>query len=261
MAEIRLFLLSSIENDLKINQFFPYGFNNQESISELLSISNYFKKCGDGCLKTKDFIYYYKTYVPLSKSDSPFFLLFYCTNSYNEKNIDNLCEEIFKILDDDPTEETRLKNTSKTEINKIFIEYRHLQGDIIKNTSEKDKEKEIITMNKSLNDSSYNKSYLSNNNSVDKRGDPRFYSYFNRNRSRGSFDNDNDSYFFSDSNSFKKTKYEETRLGVDKRFTEYITNENFEKWKKVKKNYLIFSLFLSIITYFLFPLVLRFLFN
>ena len=76
MAEIKLFLLSSIDNDLNINQFFPSDYNDQNTINELLNVSKYFKKCGDGCLQTKDFKYYYKTFIPYQKMSKIYFYYF-----------------------------------------------------------------------------------------------------------------------------------------------------------------------------------------
>lgn len=254
MAEIKLFLLSSIENELNINQFFPSDYNDQETLAELLKVSKHFKKCGDGCLQTKDFIYYYKTFIPLIKMDQNLFLLFYCTNSYNEKNIDSLCEEIFQILDDDPIEDMKLKKSAKTEINTVFLKYKNLNTEIKKNLLGTDLR---ISKRVNINESSDDRSYISSSKAYsNKRGDPRFYSYIIRKQTSG-----NDSDIFSDSNAFKTCSFDDSGLTVVKRFNENITNENFEKWQKVKKHYLIFSLILSIVTYFLFPLLLRLLFN
>lgn len=255
MAEIKLFLLSSIENELNINQFFPSENNNQQTKSELLKINEYFKRCGDGCLQTKDFKYYYKTYISLLKNGSNFFLLFYCTKSYKEKNIDKLCEEIFLILDDDPFEEMEFKNSTISAINQVFLKYQHLEADI--NTKlfvPELKNSKIISRNESFDEKSDISSLKGYSN---KRGDPRFYSYIINKQSSAS-----DSDIFSDSNVFKNCSFDDdSRLTVGKKFKDNITNENFEKWKKVKKNYLIFSIILSILTYFLFPLLLKFFFN
>ena len=89
-----------------------------------------------------------------------------------------------------------------------------------------------------------------------KRGDPRFYSYINQKQSM-----DNDSDIFSDSNVFKTISFEDSGLNNTKKYNVNITNENFENWKKMKKNYLIFSLILCLFTYFVFPLLIRLIFN
>ena len=258
MAEIKLFLLSSIENDLNINQFFPSDFNDQNTINELLNVSKYFKKCGDGCLQTKDFKYYYKTFIPLSKNEQNLFLLFYCTNSYREKNIDRLCEDLFQILDDEPIEEFELKETVKNTINDVFLNYKNLKNDINQNLLGNEiKLKKKLSLNESSSeekgDFSQSKIYTGSN----RRGDPRFYSYNNHKQTSS---NDSDD-VFSDSNIFKTCSFEDSGISINKKYKDNTTNENFEKWKKVKKNYLIFSILLSIVTYFFLPLLLRYIFN
>jgi hypothetical protein len=258
MAEIKLFLLSSIENDLNINQFFPSDYNDQNTISELLNVSRHFKKCGDGCLQTKDFKYYYKTFIPLVKNEQNLFLLFYCTNSYSEKNIDRLCEDLFQILDDEPIEELELKETAKNAINDVFLNYKNLKNDINQNLLGNEiKLKKKLSLNDSISeekaDSSQSKIFTGNN----RRGDPRFYSYIIHKQLLSSNDSDD---VFSDSNIFKTCSFEDS-VAVNKNYKDNTTNENFEKWKKVKKNYLIFSILLSIVTYFFLPLLLRYIFN
>ena len=86
-----------------------------------------------------------------------------------------------------------------------------------------------------------------------KRGDPRFFSYYMNKQSR------NESEMFSDSNVFKTCSFEDDSV-AGRRFDD-ITNENMEKWRKIKKHFLIFSAILGIITYFLLPLLLKLLFN
>ena len=134
MAEIKLFLLSSMnENEHSINQFFPLDFHDEASSSEVLKIKKIFKKCGDGCLQTKDYKYFYKTFIPLMNSEQNLFLIFYCTNSYSEKNIDKLCEELFIILDEEPIEDGEFKNTTKNEINQLFLKFKRLNNNNYEN--------------------------------------------------------------------------------------------------------------------------------
>ena len=258
MAEIKLFLLSSIdENELNINHFFPSENNDQATLNELLNVNKHFKKCGDGCLQTKDFKYYYKTFIPLIKNDNNLFLLFYCTNSYSEKNIDKLCEELFQILDDDPIEDMELKMSAKSAINDVFLKYQHLNCDIDQSLFEYEpKLKKKLSLNESSSEEKWDNSSSVIYSNSNRRGDPRFYSYIIHKQ-----DTRNDSDIFSDSNIFRNGSFDESGLNVTNKFNDNTTNENFEKWKKVKKNYMIFSLVLSIITYFLFPLLLRLLFN
>ena len=258
MAQIHLFFISSIkENELNVDIFFPSEFRDQNTLAEILKIKKHFKKCGDGCLQTKDYIYHYRTFISLSKKDQNLFLIFYCSNSYKENNIDKLCEEIFPILDDDPIEEMQFKKSTKSAINEVFLKYQHLDGNINKiSTNIFGNEQKNIK--KSVNESSDDRSDISSSRGyIHKRCDPRFYS-FNTHKEPS----ENDSDLFSDSNAFKTCSFEEdSGLSVVKKFNENINNENFEKWKKVKKNYLIFSIILSVVTYFLFPLLLRLLFN
>ena len=258
MAEIKLFLLSSIETDLNITQFFPLDYNDQNSMNELSNVSRYFKKCGDGCLQTKDFKYFYKTFIPLVKNDLNLFLLFYCTKSYSEKNIDKLCEELFKILDDEPMEDFELKSEAKNAINEVFLKYKNLKSDIDLNlVGNEIKYKKKLSLSESLSEekaeSSQSKIFTGSN----RRGDPRFYSYNNHKQLTS---NDSDD-VFSDSNIFKTGSFDDSGLTVNKKYKDNSTNESFEKWKKVKKNYLIFSILLSLMTYFLLPLMLRYFFN
>jgi hypothetical protein len=260
MAEIKLFLLSSMnENEHSINQFFPLDFHDEASSSEVLKIKKIFKKCGDGCLQTKDYKYFYKTFIPLMNSEQNLFLIFYCTNSYSEKNIDKLCEEIFQILDDEPIEDMKLKNSAKLEINQAFLKYRYLDKDIkdlnVSIFGRESKASKKISISENIDDRS-DLSSLKGYGYSNKRGDPRFYSYINQKQSM-----DNDSDIFSDSNVFKTISFEDSGLNNTKKYNVNITNENFENWKKMKKNYLIFSLILCLFTYFVFPLLIRLIFN
>ena len=256
MSQINLFLLTSIaENELKINVFFPTEFQDQSTLTEVLKIKKHFKKCGDGCLQTKDYIYYYRTFIPLLKLDQILFLIFYCTNSYPEKNIDKLCEEIYPILDDDPIENMELNFLTKSAINEVFLKYQHSNGNI----NIFGYERKTITIKKTItNESSDDRSDISSLKGYPtKRSDPRFYSY---NTLKQPSENDSD--IFSDSNVFKTCSFEdESGLSVVKKLNDNINNENLEKWKKIKKNYLIFSIILSLLTYFLFPFLLRLSFN
>ena len=253
MAEIKLFLLSSMnENEHSINQFFPLDFHDEASSSEVLKIKKIFKKCGDGCLQTKDYKYFYKTFITLMNSEQNLFLIFYCTNSYSEKNIDKLCEELFIILDEEPIEDGEFKNTTKNEINQLFLKFKRLNNNNYENinislfgTSQRVTKKNVMDFCDEKSDVSSIKKY--------KRGDPRFYSYFIRKPNSR-----NESSMFSDSNVFKTCSFEDDS-GVSAR--KFNTDENIEKWRKVKKNYLIFSVILSIITYIFLPLLLRLLFN
>ena len=257
MAEIKYFLLTSLENKLNISHSFPLNSDSPDNLNEILRINKSLKKCGDGCLQTKDYKYYYKTYVPFSKNETILFLLFSCTNTYNEKNIDKLCEELFQILDDEPIDDEKLKNSAILEINQIFLKYQNLDKDIIEvNINLYGRESRT---SKKLSDYYEERSDLSSlkggyNN---RRGDSRFYSYMAHKQSSLNESSD----IFSDSNVFKTCSFEDSGLNKTRKYKENITNENLQNWKKVKKNYLIFSLILCLVTYFLFPLLLKLIFN
>ena len=55
-----------------------------------------------------------------------FFFLFYCDFNYGKKNIDNLTNEIFEILDKGVFDGYKLKKSSRDEINNILEQYQKL---------------------------------------------------------------------------------------------------------------------------------------
>lgn len=130
MSGLNALLMTSIQDYLPLTQYFPLIYDDNKSITELLIIAKHFKNCGKGIIQHKNKLFYYKTYIPnipnikdnnnnsknksnssLSQSYSDyfiysldcnkkrFFLLFYCDLNYKQKDIDNLVDEIFEILD------------------------------------------------------------------------------------------------------------------------------------------------------------------
>lgn len=149
-----------------------------------------------------------------------------------KKNIDRLCEDLFQILDDEPIEEFELKETVKNTINDVFLNYKNLKNDINQNLLGNEiKLKKKLSLNESSSeekgDFSQSKIYTGSN----RRGDPRFYSYNNHKQTSS---NDSDD-VFSDSNIFKTCSFEDSGISINKKYKDNTTNENFEKWKKVKK--------------------------
>lgn len=149
MSGLEALLITSIEGDIPINKYFPTDYNNQNNITELLIIAEFFKKCGKGSLQHKNKIFYYRTYIPtMPKQDGnsvsnesysdffiynydtnrkKYFLIFLCDLSYKENNINNLTNGIFVILDNKAFEGHEIKAESCHKINTLFFQYKNLQ--------------------------------------------------------------------------------------------------------------------------------------
>ena len=149
MTGLEALLISSIEDEIPLNRFFPTDYNNRKYLMELLIISEFFKKCGKGSLQHKNKIFYYRTYIPtLPKSDENsvsnesysdffiysydtnrknFFFLFLCDINYKIKNIDKLTAGIFEILDNNAFEGHEIKSEACHKINTLFFKYKNLQ--------------------------------------------------------------------------------------------------------------------------------------
>ena len=151
MSGLEALLISSIDDEIPINKFFPTNYSDHKNLTELLIISKYFNKCGKGCLYHKNKIFYYRTYIPAlhkqnqnSHSESfsdyfiysydcqgkKFFLLFLCNLSYKVKNIDNLTIKIFEILDNNAFEDHKIKNESFIKISNVFEQYKKLESNL-----------------------------------------------------------------------------------------------------------------------------------
>ena len=195
MSRLEALLLIGIDDELPLNKFFPYDYNDPKTITELLIISEYFKNCGKGSLQHKNKIFYYRTYIPTiakpegvshsneSFSDyfiysydcnrKKFLLLFLCDLNYKQKNIDLLSNEIFDVLDNNAFERHDIKQESCNQINNLFEKYKKKEPNLSKNNSLK--EINIINDSRdSINNSSSNDEKTKKNNiSFKKRIDSR----------------------------------------------------------------------------------------
>ena len=81
MSRLNALLISSIEYALPINVYFPSNYQDKNSITDLLIISNNFKNCGKGSIQHNNKIFYYRTYIPnlLGEQESESF-----SNSYSD---------------------------------------------------------------------------------------------------------------------------------------------------------------------------------
>ena len=149
MSGLEALLITSIEDELPLTKLFPSNFTDQKTLTEILIISQNFKACGKGSLQHKNKIFYYRTYIPSlhQKDDNSLtqtnlsdyfiysydcskkkiFLLFLCDFKYKKKDIDNLTNEIFDILDNNAFEGHDIKIECCHKINTIFEQYRKLQ--------------------------------------------------------------------------------------------------------------------------------------
>ena len=161
MSGLKALLMTSDQDYLPLTQYFPLNYDDNKSITELLIIAKHYKNCGKGIIEYKNKLFYYKTYIPnlgnikdnnnnsynknksnssLSQSYSDyfvysldcnkkkFFLLFFCDLDYKQKDIDNLANNIFEILDRGAFEGHKLKRTSRDKINYIFEGYQNLSN-------------------------------------------------------------------------------------------------------------------------------------
>lgn len=130
MSGLKLFLLTSAKDDFKYCQHFPLNFKDKYIISELVIISKHFKKCGKGTLINEKKIFYYRTYFPRNEMDKrkkKMFLLFYCDNTYKEKNIEDFTKEIFSLLERSSSfDKNNLGKETNSQINKLFKKYKNI---------------------------------------------------------------------------------------------------------------------------------------
>ena len=176
MSELNALLMTSIQDSFPLTQYFPLNCEDKKIITELLIISNHFKSCGKGCLQYNNKLFFYKTYIPILKDSKineneslsntysdyflynldcnkkKFFLLFYCGLNYNQKDIDNLTNDIFEIFDEGAFEGHSLKKDYRDKINNIFQEYQKL--------SPKLEEQNILTNIDQLNKSNEEKNQI-----------------------------------------------------------------------------------------------------
>ena len=189
MSGLEALLITSIDDEIPLNKFFPFDYSEQNSLTELMIISKYFKQCGKGSLQHKNKIFYYRTYIPaLSKADSNsisnesfsdyfvysydchkkrYFIIYLCDLKYKIKNIDNLTNDIFAVLDNKAFEGHEIKSESCNQINSLFIEYKKLEPNLGK-INQLTELNSIDNSDDSINNKSNNSSSL-NDNTINKK--------------------------------------------------------------------------------------------
>ena len=179
MSELKLLLMISAQDDFQFIQYFPQSYEQPYKVNELLLYSKFFKKCGKGCLISKDKIYFYKTYVPNienipNNNKKRIFLFFYCDLSYKQKYIDEFTENIYDLLDLDAFNEEN--NTLKKKISKIINDL----FEIYKNVNNKEEiyheyVNNLMRNAREDNSDSHNSSMGSDSSFTRKRIDSRFF--------------------------------------------------------------------------------------
>ena len=187
MSGLEALLISSINNEIPLNKIFPTNYSDKKSLTELLIISENFKKCGKGSLQHKNKIFYYRTYIPtlhnanensrrsISFSDifqynydnkkKKYFLLFLCNLKYKVKNIDILSNIIFEILDRISPEEKEIKFESCIKISNTFEKYKNIEP----NLSEYNQLNEINNSDDSISSSDSGSVISENNKNITKK--------------------------------------------------------------------------------------------
>ena len=133
MSGLKLLLMISTEDDFHFIHYFPQSYEQPYKVNELVLYTRFFKRCGKGCLISKDRIYFYKTYVPniennANNNKKRIFLFFYCDLSYNQRYIDEFTENIFDLLDLNVFEENKLKKKISKIINDLFEIYQNVNN-------------------------------------------------------------------------------------------------------------------------------------
>lgn len=133
MSGLKLLLMISAQDDFHFIHYFPQSYEQPYKVNELVLYTKFFKKCGKGCLISKDKIYFYKTYIPNMENNTNtnkkrIFLFFYCDLTYNQKYIDEFTENIFDILELDAFSENTLKKKISKVINDLFEIYQNVEG-------------------------------------------------------------------------------------------------------------------------------------
>ena len=157
MSGLEALLISSINDEIRFEKIFPSNYPDQNTLTELLIISKYLKKCGKGSLQHKNKIFYYRTYIPSirkpngnsGRSDTfsdmftynydskgkKYFLLFLCNSKYKIKNIELLSNKIFEILDNNSPEfeGNEIKIESCIKISNIFEKFKNIEPNLSQN--------------------------------------------------------------------------------------------------------------------------------
>lgn len=161
MPGLEVLLMVSIQDDSQFLQYFPKNYEKPYIINELLLITKFFKKCGKGCLLSKDNYYFYYTYTSsydpnISKSQKRIFLLFYCESFYKQKYLEEFTNNIFILLDNEIIQENKLKKKISNQINDLFDIYKNINNkeniyhEYVKNIMKADTDENNLSNNTSL---------------------------------------------------------------------------------------------------------------
>ena len=183
MSGLEALLISSINDEIRLNKIFPLNYSDQNNYTELIIISKHLKKCGKGSLQHKNKIFYYRTYIPSirkpngnsGRSDTfsdmftynfdskgkKYFLLFLCYSKYKVKNIEILSNKIFEILDNNSHENegNEIKIESCIKISNIFDKFKNIEPNLLENNQLT----ELNIINNSADSMSSSDSSINNN--------------------------------------------------------------------------------------------------
>ena len=163
-------------------------------------------------------------------SKKKFFLIYYCDLNYNSKNIDNLTNKIFEILDQGAFEGHELKRESCNQINEIFEHYQKL---VPKQKLSKNNQLDDINNINDSPDSINNVSFEENRNRISnlmkKRLDTRII--FPKNKVKSS--NSNISVDIDDLTSIKDSDTDLSMMFKNNLDNDYYSPQNNER-KKIR---------------------------
>ena len=251
MSGLKLLLMISAQDDFEFIHYFPQSYQQPYKVNELVLYTKFFKKCGKGCLISKDRIYFYKTYIPNMENNANnnkkrIFLFFYCDLTYKKKYIDEFSENIFDILDLDVfNENNTLKKKISNIINDLFEIYRNV------NNKEEIYHEYVNNLMKNAreeNGDSNNTSIGSENSFTRKRNDSRIFR--KRENSLGSLRGSN----FLDEN-IEMVKINESDNDLTMMFKTNKYDYVYTKLKNYKKNKIINIIIFGIIGLVMFCLI------
>ena len=247
MQGLEVLLMVSTQDDSQFLQYFPKNYEKPYIINELLLIAKFFKKCGKGCLLSKDSQYFYSTYTPsyepnLIKNQKSIFLLFYCESFYKQKYLEEFTNNIFDLLDNEIIQENKLKKKISKKINDLFDIYKNINNkeeiyhEYVKNIMKTDIDENNLSNNTSL-DSGY---------SLRKRMDSRIQ----RENSLITIKGGNKSTIIGDIEMIKVTERDTdlTIMFKEDKFSFYYSK--LKKYKKIRIiNIIIFSIIAAVMLY------------
>ena len=241
MPELKIFSLK-LKNknyELTSTQHYPSFFTNQEIITELNTITQHFYKNGFGTIQTGDSIYYYETIKP-QNNNIEIFALFLCEPHYKNTVINELMNKLNDLLNDSDVDENQLKNGLKDKLDELYLKYQF---------DEKSGAKKINwdhSINSNLEDDEANNE---EGDAMASSSKDSSYSYKFKNRS--------DSQMFSVKDALKNFSMDETEFSFNyKKNLNTAPSEKMMLWRNLKKKYLLGSLILGGVIYFLVPLLL-----